>query len=538
MALRRKGLSPFLKFVLFVIIIGGSMFSYFKFRDKIIPQNKQTGSVIAQKPTVSVPPDATKYDFATAPTLIQTINLWIGYVGGIYMNNGSTEPSEQSLFWTLFKVKVRFIIQDIPSAAKASWNNNETHSYWQTLDAFPCQVAGIMSEQPQVNFFIDWSRGGDLCIVTRDILKVGDLRGQKVACAMSVPSNTLLLRMLEANGMTLKDIQVVWVESALEAVKLFRNGEVKGAVIWTPDDQDLMKTEVPGSHVIWSTEHSNYIIADILPVKKSFVQERYPEYKRFVAGWLYGNAVLNSNRQVKEEMISKTATFFNVPQEFIRATIDKARLATLGDNLNFFGLNVNYTGMTGRRLYEESGSLYNKAIHQGMPLAPKNLPDFRLISDPSILTAIKNDGWLTGPMHEAEVRSDLPPAPFTSEEAKAIATKPAPVNFAVNSSMLDAIAMNIIDKEFVPIARASTGFYILLEGNTDATGSDAINIPLSRSRAEAVMQYMIKQYGFSRTRFLKPVGNGSRNPVADNDTDLGRSQNRRTEMKMVSPQNR
>ena len=83
--------------------------------------------------------------------------------------------------------------------------------------------------------------------------------------------------------------------------------------------------------------------------------------------------------------------------------------------------------------------------------------------------------------------------------------------------MLDNNAKALIDREFVSIAKQFSGSRIRIEGNTDDTGSDAINIPLSKSRAQAAADYLVKEYGFDRNRFIV-IGNGSKKAKADGVT--------------------
>jgi OOP family OmpA-OmpF porin len=68
---------------------------------------------------------------------------------------------------------------------------------------------------------------------------------------------------------------------------------------------------------------------------------------------------------------------------------------------------------------------------------------------------------------------------------------------------------------------------IEIAGHTDAEGDDASNKMLSEKRAQAVMDYLVKA-GLSADRFAA-VGYGSAQPVAANDTDEGKAQNRRIE---------
>jgi outer membrane protein OmpA-like peptidoglycan-associated protein len=69
---------------------------------------------------------------------------------------------------------------------------------------------------------------------------------------------------------------------------------------------------------------------------------------------------------------------------------------------------------------------------------------------------------------------------------------------------------------------------LLLVGHTDAEGSDEYNLNLSRRRADAVASYLESQK-VSATR-VQTSGRGEGEPIASNDTDDGRQQNRRVEV--------
>jgi len=65
-------------------------------------------------------------------------------------------------------------------------------------------------------------------------------------------------------------------------------------------------------------------------------------------------------------------------------------------------------------------------------------------------------------------------------------------------------------------------------GHTDNTGNDAINNPLSANRAKSVGDYLVSQ-GVPAGE-ISTSGVGSSQPVAGNDTDAGRAQNRRVDI--------
>jgi outer membrane protein OmpA-like peptidoglycan-associated protein len=72
-----------------------------------------------------------------------------------------------------------------------------------------------------------------------------------------------------------------------------------------------------------------------------------------------------------------------------------------------------------------------------------------------------------------------------------------------------------------------------VEGNTDSTGSASGNMTLSERRALSIKNYIVKNFpNIPPTRF-QTIGRGSTNPIAENATEAGRQQNRRTDIKVV-----
>ncbi len=72
---------------------------------------------------------------------------------------------------------------------------------------------------------------------------------------------------------------------------------------------------------------------------------------------------------------------------------------------------------------------------------------------------------------------------------------------------------------------------IQIAGHTDNVGSDASNLQLSQARANSVRGYL-GSVGVAPAR-MQAVGYGESRPIADNNTDYGRAQNRRVEITLV-----
>jgi outer membrane protein OmpA-like peptidoglycan-associated protein len=69
-------------------------------------------------------------------------------------------------------------------------------------------------------------------------------------------------------------------------------------------------------------------------------------------------------------------------------------------------------------------------------------------------------------------------------------------------------------------------------GHTDSKGSAAYNQRLSERRAQAVADHLIKQDP-TREAFIKVMGRGEEEPLASNDTEEGRAQNRRVVLQVI-----
>jgi OOP family OmpA-OmpF porin len=70
-----------------------------------------------------------------------------------------------------------------------------------------------------------------------------------------------------------------------------------------------------------------------------------------------------------------------------------------------------------------------------------------------------------------------------------------------------------------------------IAGHTDSVGSDEYNQKLSERRAKAVRDYMVNKLGMDGKLF-SAVGYGEGKPIATNDTDAGRAENRRMEAEL------
>lgn len=115
-------------------------------------------------------------------------------------------------------------------------------------------------------------------------------------------------------------------------------------------------------------------------------------------------------------------------------------------------------------------------------------------------------------------------SPLSAEELDLLRRAMNLVHFNTGSADIKSESFGELDK-IAEILKKYPRIIAAIEGHTDNTGSDEINLKLSKDRAASVKNYLIKQ-GVDAEQ-LSSEGFGPNRPIATNDTEEGRAQNRR-----------
>ena len=102
--------------------------------------------------------------------------------------------------------------------------------------------------------------------------------------------------------------------------------------------------------------------------------------------------------------------------------------------------------------------------------------------------------------------------------------------FEFDSSKINPKAMQLVNK-LASVMMQYPNLNVAVVGYTDNTGNFNYNIKLSERRANAIVGQLVKD-GVSSSR-LAGVGVGPLNPIASNETEEGRAQNRRVELVLI-----
>jgi NitT/TauT family transport system substrate-binding protein len=453
--------------------------------------------------------------------LVVGINTWAGHSPGIVYNNGM-DPNPGSLYKKNFGLDVKFVLLEDPSAKLAAFRSGQVDIMWNTVDNW-AREASILAEQNQQAKSIimqDWSRGGDGIASLSSIKSIEDLKGHKIACTQFTPSHFLLLYLLSQSGLSPEDRasvekNIIFTTDAPAAAAAFKAKQVDAAVTWEPDLSGAVTARGNEAHVLVSTQAATNIIADTLCAREDLIEKAPETVRDFVHGWFDGIEMIKNDPNGSYAIV---ANALKLDTDTVSGMLSGLKLTPYADNAQFYGL-------TGAKAHYET--LFDTAfvIWRKKGLVTKTV-DATGWADTRFVQALAAN-YPGQQVHEAAVVAKAP-----SEKDVPILHQQIQIQFTPGSDEIMPGSYLLLDK--LGETMTSFGSTILrVEGNTDSTGSQTGNMTLSERRALSVKTYIVKNFpNIPPTRF-QTIGRGSTNPIAENTTEAGRQQNRRTDIKVI-----
>jgi len=453
--------------------------------------------------------------------LIVGINTWAGHSPGIVFNNGM-EPNGGSQYKQKYGMDVKFVLLEDPAAKLAAFRSGEVDIMWNTVDNWAREASILASQNQKAKSIImqDWSRGGDGIVSLATIKSVEDLKGHKIACTQFTPSHFLLLYLLSQSGLTPDERagvekNIIFTQDAPAAAAAFKAKQVDAAVTWEPDLSSAVTARGAEAHVLVSTQAATNIIADTLCARQDVIDQAPETVRDFVRGWLDGIEMIKNNPNGSYEVVARA---LKLDTETVSGMLSGLKLTPFADNAQFYGL-------TGPKAHYET--LFDTAfvIWRKKGLVDKTV-DAKAWADTRFLQAVAS--YYPGQkVEEAPVVAKAP-----SEKDVPILHQQIQIQFTPGSDEIMPGSYLLLDK----LGETMTSFgstVLRVEGNTDSTGSATGNLTLSERRALSVKNYIVKNFpNIPPTRF-QTIGRGSSNPIAENTTEAGRQQNRRTDIKVI-----
>lgn len=453
--------------------------------------------------------------------LVVAINTWAGHSPGVVFNNGM-DPNPGSSYKKKYGLDVKFVLFEDPATKLAALRSGNVDVMWDTVDNW-AREASILAEQNQKAKSIimqDWSRGGDGIVSLASIKSIEELKGHKIACTQFTPSHFLLLYLLAQSGLSPSDRTaveqgIIFTQDAPAAAAAFKAKQVDAAVTWEPDLSAAVTARGAEAHVLVSTAAATNIIADTLVARQDIIDRAPDSLRDFVHGWLEGIDVIKNDPQGSYAIVGKA---LKLDSDTVSGMLSGLKLTPYADNAQFYGLSG------GKAHYE---TLFDTAFviwrKKGLVTRPVEAKDW---ADTRFLQTLAAD-YPGQKVEEPKLAAKAP-----SEKDRAIINKQIQIHFTPGSDEIMAGSFLVLDA----LGETMTSFgntYLRVEGNTDATGTQRVNLTLSEKRAAAVKDYILKNFpNIEATRF-QTIGHGAANPVADNTTEAGRQLNRRTDIKVV-----
>ncbi len=525
-------LTPLSKLLIAGILIGSGVTAYRTYGGMLQataepPRAAGTTAVAAPPRAVSVPAAsaAARPGVAKRPVKV-ALSQWPGHMALVVGAGGlKTQPGSLAAKQGL-DLEIVFI-EDAPSKNKAL-QSGEVDFVWQTVDELPISLPSYRAQNIEAKAFlqIDWSRGGDACVASKEVQKVEDIWGRKSAVLMFSPDHTVFEFMINNSRLTRE--QVIDVRKATKfspddftyARVLFEKKEVDVACLWEPD-VTLALASRPGAHRLFSTADATELVADVLFTRKDFLDQHGDLAQKLARTWFAAVAQAERDKPAAAKLISTVASRFRdeLGYEKTLAALSWAKWTNLSDNVKLFGLDGSPPAFD--RVYNQADGIWINYPEAEIKdrFAPVVLRDDRVVK------AI----WESAGKPVAKVEE-----PFVQEVARtgaAIFTKPVSIQFPSGSSELSAETIAVINQQVLPQLQIAAGMYARIEGNTDSIGDFAANQVLSEQRAGAIVSYLVSR-GIPPER-LVARGNGPALPVATNKTPEGRAQNRRTDVLFI-----
>lgn len=517
--------------IIIVLLLGGAGFALYHFflRDYIA---QKKGTPVAGPGAGTTKPIAGSTN-GTAPSTKRkstykiALSEWPGHMAMVIGNGGlKTQPGSAA---AKEGINLEIVFIEDPVKKNVALQTGKIDFVWQVVDEMPLNMGGFKRAKVDAKAFlqIDWSRGGDACVASKEVQKVEDILGRKSAMMMFSPDHTVFEFMINNSRLTPQQVAQVRKDTSfsMDDFKygrvLFVQNKVDVACLWEPDVTLALQGR-PGSHRLFSTADATELIADVLLTTQDLITNQPDIAEKVARVWFAGVKEGNSSKAAAARLIASVVPRFRdeLKAEGTLKALGWVKWTDAADNARFFGLDG--TPPAFDRVYNQADSIWTK------------YPEAK-ITDRFAPVALRNAS-IVRKIWEAEGRkvADTKPEyePKVAQAGAAVFTKPITINFDTGKADLDPESMHIINSQVVPQLEMARAMHVRVEGNTDNVGNSGQNQALSQKRAQGVMDFMISK-GIDKKRIFAK-GNGASKPTASNKTKDGRAQNRRTDILFIS----
>lgn len=521
MSTKRFRLTKTAKIMIFIVIIallGGGVFLGLK--TGIVKTSNNTNNETEINNTSKNSTATVKNDTETDDATINiSLDEWIGWKSIIDANGGlTTQPN--SIFGKLgIDVNIHIINDATQSSNALIKGDLNAAGYTINRTAFLSNKFVDANKEVVMPYITNYSNGGDGIIAKSNITKVKDLVGAKIGVPEFSEAQTLVVWFVNNSDLSQNEKDEIIKNLILfatpdDAAKAFFAGQIDVAATWEP--YLTQAKDMTDAHILFSTASSTNLVMDGILFDKNFVDMHQDTVEKFIQGALEASSLYDTEFDAIREVMPM---FNTASDEDIISNCSAAKLTTWKDNKDLLN-------GTARTIYTDMCDVW-ESIGESVDV---NIIDG--LFDDTCIDNISDNFNLTEVSNTEAVKVTDENKQFISE-TEALLSGSASVTFIKNTAKFsDSASASVELDKFIEIAKVLDGAIIEIAGNTDPNPNsdprDEYNIKLSGQRAEAVKNYFIVN-GISADRIVV-VGNGSSNPIVDNDTEEHRAMNRRTDV--------
>jgi NitT/TauT family transport system substrate-binding protein len=226
--------------------------------------------------------------------------------------------------------------------------------------------------KPSVSILVDdYSNGNDMIVAKPGINSLKDLKGKKVGLEFGLVEHLLLLKGLEMNGMSDKDVTIVNTPTN-ETPQVLASGAVDAIGAWQPNSGEALKN-VPGSKPIFTSADAKGIIYDVLAVSPESLEARRGDWLKVLRVWYRIADYLHDPKNTDEALAILAARVSVKPSEY-EAFLGGTYILTLDEVMPIWkkthGLDSVYGGNEAADKFFVSHGVYKKALNTDQYLDP------------------------------------------------------------------------------------------------------------------------------------------------------------------------
>jgi OmpA-OmpF porin, OOP family len=318
-----------------------------------------------------------------------------------------------------------------------------------------------------------------------------------------------------------------------ETRKLVRNGKTAGdttvsidlVATWTPGDVNAIVKGKGGATIISTRQYAS-MMPNIYITCKKFLNDNRSKIEEFIGVVAQAGDQIRTFEDVKKYACKLNAQIwaeedekywyelYNGKQFNSEAFLGGSMVFNLADISKLFGLNG--TPDIYKEVYNTFGTLQSKLYPDVLP----KYVDYSKAMDKSLIMSVVAN-------HPELLEGKALETKYNDEITDKVASKDIHINFETGSATISTSSFDDLNQIYSSAITAE-GLKIGVYGHTDNVGSPEKNQLLSEQRASSVRSYLIKK-GLPVNR-IESKGYGESEPIADNNIEAGRAQNRRVQI--------